>query len=547
MNPTLLISILALLLISGLLIVLGRRGRKINDHPQCTWCGFDLDGVYPAGVTCPECGAGLKRAGAIRQGVRKRMPALVGLGVTLGVVPLLALIVAIYAVMSGGGVYRQMPTGMLMWSAEFGSGASSGPIADELMNRLTNQAEPMQAEEKQRLVKLILDLQGDSAFAWSETWGDLFESLHRSGDAKKEDYARFLRQAVQLSLQSRPKVEINGDLPLGLVQSPVRVGSGTEIDMMLRIREMRIGEKRISPSDFTSSLAMAANLMMSGNAGMPRDGQIPLSLSISGSASQRRGWVRDNANLGWTLRMPKDVSPGPVRIELDVMMNDAKEFRRMSAQIAAEQQPGSKARSTPPDLVLGTTVELVPAESSAVEPISLSETELKSLRAALAPREISATTNIMERSVGLLSLGDREWTSASMTFDLGTIRHPLAYEVLVKIGDRTQPLGDLVTGRQASPWGGWFARSTQRFANGRLAGFDPSKHKTATVILRPRRAQALRTLDMSSYVTDELVYENVPIRHERMDMRQRTPRVTPTTQTQEQNEESQKEETTPRK
>ena len=104
-----------------------------------------MDGVYPVGVTCPECGAGLKRAGAIRQGVRKRMPVLVGFGITLGVVPLLALIVAVYAVLSGGGVYRQLPTGMLMWSAEFGSGASSGPIADELMNRLTNQAEPMQA------------------------------------------------------------------------------------------------------------------------------------------------------------------------------------------------------------------------------------------------------------------------------------------------------------------------------------------------------------------------------------------------------------------
>src|SRR5437867_3917554 len=39
-------------------VVAGVRGRRINDHPICRVCRFDLTGVYPAPL-CPECGAGL--------------------------------------------------------------------------------------------------------------------------------------------------------------------------------------------------------------------------------------------------------------------------------------------------------------------------------------------------------------------------------------------------------------------------------------------------------------------------------------------------------
>jgi hypothetical protein len=40
-----------------ILLVLGVRGWRIDDHPVCRRCRFDLVGVYPAIGACPECGA----------------------------------------------------------------------------------------------------------------------------------------------------------------------------------------------------------------------------------------------------------------------------------------------------------------------------------------------------------------------------------------------------------------------------------------------------------------------------------------------------------
>src|SRR3954447_10809108 len=48
------------------------RRRRVDDHPVCRRCGFDLTG-RPAGSSgCSECGADLSRRRAIRRGNRAR-------------------------------------------------------------------------------------------------------------------------------------------------------------------------------------------------------------------------------------------------------------------------------------------------------------------------------------------------------------------------------------------------------------------------------------------------------------------------------------------
>ncbi|HYO10382.1 MAG TPA: hypothetical protein VER17_15540 [Tepidisphaeraceae bacterium] len=41
------------------LLVLGMRGRRVDDHPVCRRCGFDLVGPPGGTATCSECGADL--------------------------------------------------------------------------------------------------------------------------------------------------------------------------------------------------------------------------------------------------------------------------------------------------------------------------------------------------------------------------------------------------------------------------------------------------------------------------------------------------------
>ena len=91
------IVVLSVAAVGVVLLVLGLRGRRLNAHPHCRRCGFDLIGVTHRG-RCPECGADLATPRAIRSGARRRR----ALPVTVGGVLLLA------AGLAGGA---------LLWSA----------------------------------------------------------------------------------------------------------------------------------------------------------------------------------------------------------------------------------------------------------------------------------------------------------------------------------------------------------------------------------------------------------------------------------------------
>ena len=59
-------------LASALLLAFALRGRRVDDHPICRRCGFDLFGRPRDSTVCSECGADLGRPRAIRVGRRER-------------------------------------------------------------------------------------------------------------------------------------------------------------------------------------------------------------------------------------------------------------------------------------------------------------------------------------------------------------------------------------------------------------------------------------------------------------------------------------------
>src|SRR5690606_33120039 len=64
------------------LLALGRRGRRVDDHPWCRRCRFDLFGL-PSPTHCPECGAALSHQRAVRHGQRRRQPRVMLMGLLL--------------------------------------------------------------------------------------------------------------------------------------------------------------------------------------------------------------------------------------------------------------------------------------------------------------------------------------------------------------------------------------------------------------------------------------------------------------------------------
>src|SRR6478672_11344413 len=62
---------LAILLVGAILVLWGRRGRRVDDHPVCRRCKFDLTGRAADSNRCPECGGDLSRPRAIASGNRQ--------------------------------------------------------------------------------------------------------------------------------------------------------------------------------------------------------------------------------------------------------------------------------------------------------------------------------------------------------------------------------------------------------------------------------------------------------------------------------------------
>src|SRR6185436_1292474 len=73
------LAILATIAILGLFLSL--RGRRIDDHPVCRRCKFDLIGLPH--TICPECGAKLDAPNSIRTGNRRRYRRLAILSICL--------------------------------------------------------------------------------------------------------------------------------------------------------------------------------------------------------------------------------------------------------------------------------------------------------------------------------------------------------------------------------------------------------------------------------------------------------------------------------
>ncbi|MCA9278407.1 MAG: hypothetical protein H6815_07085 [Phycisphaeraceae bacterium] len=115
-HPWLVLGI-ALCTIAGLcLIWRGFRGKRLNDHPICRTCEFDLVGLplSTGGVEhCPECGADLQAKRAIESGERKHRPAFVVIGFCFLAVACMPAFVDISVIVDEDWIRAHKPAWML--------------------------------------------------------------------------------------------------------------------------------------------------------------------------------------------------------------------------------------------------------------------------------------------------------------------------------------------------------------------------------------------------------------------------------------------------
>ena len=219
------------------------RGRRINRVPACRDCGFDLSGVLPNGVTCPECGAGLRRPKAVRNGQRRRIWFGIGVGATMVLVSGAFLGFGFFVTTTNGDMATYKPLTMLALELRHGGQATVDAAAGELRRRV--ESGTMNAKDRAWAIALALDVQGDRTSPWSTDLGDMVEQAPPSL-VSTEQRQRYLSQSLDVRITGRPQVRAGATVPVLIEFIDTRCGSQTATDTHVKVSSASIAGRAIT-------------------------------------------------------------------------------------------------------------------------------------------------------------------------------------------------------------------------------------------------------------------------------------------------------------
>jgi hypothetical protein len=150
-------------LIGLLLLALGLRGRRVNDHPVCAHCGFDLIGLTGPSA-CPECGKRLDTPRAVRMGARRKRPAFIATGAGL----LVLMVLAGSVLLTGSTLDRYKPSWLLMLECRFRPPERVSAMLSELIAR--SDRNELRNSARAALARRALLAQSTDTPPWSREW-----------------------------------------------------------------------------------------------------------------------------------------------------------------------------------------------------------------------------------------------------------------------------------------------------------------------------------------------------------------------------------------
>ncbi len=218
--------IVGLGVVGALLVVGGMRGRRIDDHPGCRRCGFDLFGSMAGSVRCPECGANLELKRAVRHGRRRRRPVVLGGGVLLILLTATWFVLLITGVLARYNFNPYKPTWWLAIEAGSTDATTLPPVLNELRARL--ERGELSEERIESLAATGLDRVDALGKAWPGEWDQFILRawrLHHLSDAIK---LRFTPVLAEQDVFLQP-ASMNGEpaaMPCASLHLRRRVGDG---------------------------------------------------------------------------------------------------------------------------------------------------------------------------------------------------------------------------------------------------------------------------------------------------------------------------------
>ena len=199
------------------LLAVGLRGRRVDDHPLCRACGFDLTGASKTSTRCPECGRVTTRP---RVGHHRRRVGPLVIGAALTAIALLVGGTLGVGVIRGVDWRDKLPTAWLLREATRGAIADRGDPIARLLAR--DAASPLPAAARVALARAIIAVQPDARIAWRPTWGDWVAArlVDRTLPADARD--AFVGELfANVAVEIRPVVRRGDALPIAIkVASP---------------------------------------------------------------------------------------------------------------------------------------------------------------------------------------------------------------------------------------------------------------------------------------------------------------------------------------
>lgn len=197
------------LVVGGIFLVrAGLRGRRVNDHPVCRRCRFDLVGL--GGGTrperCPECGTSLtgttrKARRAIIDGERKRRWWSFSFGVVLLLAGLGTGFWLTYKPLAKFPWTTWAPDWVLAEMVDRVYPTRPGPVLNELLQRLNRQE--LSHSAARRATRRILAIQADDDSSWDEMLGLFVQRARKLGLLGDEQWHTYVMQSIRPTLQVR--------------------------------------------------------------------------------------------------------------------------------------------------------------------------------------------------------------------------------------------------------------------------------------------------------------------------------------------------------
>ena len=229
----------------------GWRGRRIDNHPWCRKCRFDLFGAAAGSTRCPECGANLDDAKAVRVGRRRRRPVMIACGSLL-----IAVGAAWLGLLASGALAKinwnqYKPTWWLAIEAQSTDPSTLPPILDELIARL-DRGELSEARIR-ALVTGALDSLGPTPAAWPIEWDNFAQRAWTLDRLDEETKVRYAQNIFSPAILIQPAtLDEQPAALLAFAEAPARRTKG-QLSYRYALTELRYDGRTVpipEPDDF---------------------------------------------------------------------------------------------------------------------------------------------------------------------------------------------------------------------------------------------------------------------------------------------------------